>query len=252
MEGRRNDVIGKNDDSDSGDNFSFISIASQDQDQEESPTDDDTHYQESDFEFGCVTPSSPTNDLNKSSPADVLFFNGRLLPHAFPSESVKNNSARINGRSLVSSRTSSISSSKDSLLSSRSNSRSSSCSSTGRTSSSENIEKRLFGSEPSDEISARKFAISRNQMNRSIRQQSQVVSNQKWQFIAPAPILTPTTSVPRRKRGENLVPEEVGSKKQVKNKNKKSSWFGPRFFRSFMSTCRACHALEPSERANLS
>ncbi|XP_042506508.1 uncharacterized protein LOC122082799 [Macadamia integrifolia] len=257
----RDDVIGKNEDSDSGDNFSSISLASQDQ-ESSSPTDDDSqHFQESDFEFGCVPPSSPTNDLNKSSPADVLFFNGRLLPHAFPSESsVKNNIGRINGhRSHVSSRTSSISSSKDSLLSSRSNSRSSSCSSTGRTSSCENIEKRLLGSseQPSDDqIATRRVPITRNQMsNRSIRLQSQV-SNQRWQFIAPAPILTPTTSIPpRRKRGEILVPEELRSKKQVKNnKNKRSStWFVPRFFRSFMSTCRACHALEPSKRgANLS
>ncbi|KAJ4975435.1 hypothetical protein NE237_000541 [Protea cynaroides] len=237
----QDDVIAKNEDSDSGDNFSFISMASQDQDQE-SPTDDDSHNQDSDFEFGCVTPSSPTNDPSKNSPADVLFFNGRLLPHAFPSESVKN--ARI-GRSHVSSRTSSIGS-KDSLLSSCSNSRSSSCSS-GRTSSSENIEKRFLGAETSDEIATGRIPITRNHSNKSIRLQSQV-SNQRWQLIAPAPILTPTASVPRRKRAEILVPEELRSKKQVKNKNKRSSWFGQRFFRSFMSTCRACHALEPSNR----
>ncbi|KAI3971683.1 hypothetical protein MKW92_028568 [Papaver armeniacum] len=37
--------------------------------------------QESDFEFGSITPGSPTSDSCKNSPADLLFFNGQLLPH---------------------------------------------------------------------------------------------------------------------------------------------------------------------------
>ncbi|KAI3994780.1 hypothetical protein MKX01_037331 [Papaver californicum] len=40
--------------------------------------------QESDFEFGSITPGSPTSDSSKNSPADLLFFNGQLLPHVFP------------------------------------------------------------------------------------------------------------------------------------------------------------------------
>ncbi|CAH8325831.1 unnamed protein product [Eruca vesicaria subsp. sativa] len=36
----------------------------------------------SDFEFGSLTPSSPSH--SEHSPADHLFLNGRLLPHTFP------------------------------------------------------------------------------------------------------------------------------------------------------------------------
>ncbi|KAI3886306.1 hypothetical protein MKX03_008026 [Papaver bracteatum] len=43
--------------------------------------------QESDFEFGSITPGSPTSDSCKNSPADLLFFNGQLLPHVFPAKS---------------------------------------------------------------------------------------------------------------------------------------------------------------------
>lgn len=112
----------------SGDIFSFPSTPTPDQDSDG-------------FEFGSITPDSPSTDPYKNSPADHLFFNGRLLPHSFPIQppniSVDN--------SRTTSRTSSISS-KDSLRSSRSNStnsRSSSCSS-GRTSSSDNSERKLL------------------------------------------------------------------------------------------------------------
>jgi hypothetical protein len=112
----------------SGEIFSFPSTPTPDQD--------------SDFEFGSITPDSPSTDPYKNSPADHLFFNGRLLPHAFPVQT-PNIITIDNSRST--SRTSSISS-KDSLRSSRSNStnsRSSSCSS-GRTSSSDNSERKLL------------------------------------------------------------------------------------------------------------
>ncbi|XP_010479861.1 PREDICTED: uncharacterized protein LOC104758655 [Camelina sativa] len=39
----------------------------------------------SEFEFGSLTPSSPSQDpFSENSPADHLFLNGRLLPHFFP------------------------------------------------------------------------------------------------------------------------------------------------------------------------
>ncbi|RZC65325.1 hypothetical protein C5167_009014 [Papaver somniferum] len=44
--------------------------------------------QESDFEFGSITPDSPTSDSCKNSPADLLFFNGQLLPHVFPGDHI--------------------------------------------------------------------------------------------------------------------------------------------------------------------
>ncbi|CAH2036548.1 unnamed protein product [Thlaspi arvense] len=42
----------------------------------------ETASSSSDFEFGSLTPSSPSHSEN--SPADHLFLNGRLLPHTFP------------------------------------------------------------------------------------------------------------------------------------------------------------------------
>ncbi|KAL6999544.1 hypothetical protein U1Q18_000704 [Sarracenia purpurea var. burkii] len=54
----------------SGDKFSFPIMPIQDQLQ--------LPELEFEFKFGCVAPGSP------NSPADHLFFNGRLLPHAFP------------------------------------------------------------------------------------------------------------------------------------------------------------------------
>ncbi|KAK9131848.1 hypothetical protein Scep_011376 [Stephania cephalantha] len=46
--------------------------------------------QDLEFEFGRITPDSPTSDPSyQGSPADVLFSNGRLLPHVFPSQSRK-------------------------------------------------------------------------------------------------------------------------------------------------------------------
>ncbi|TYG86952.1 hypothetical protein ES288_A13G173700v1 [Gossypium darwinii] len=107
--------------------------------------------QDSDFEFGCYTcrPDSPSLDPYKTSPADHLFFNGRLLPHAFPLQLSPTTTTTTMGSaengSRPTSRTSSINS-KHSLMSSRSNSsnsRSSTCSS-ARTSSSDSSERRLL------------------------------------------------------------------------------------------------------------
>ncbi|KAF4367164.1 hypothetical protein F8388_006472 [Cannabis sativa] len=69
METRRKQSI-------SGDGFSFPST----------PEPDNNHHSRgssSDFEFGSITPDSPySDDPSKNSPADHLFFNGKLLPHS--------------------------------------------------------------------------------------------------------------------------------------------------------------------------
>ncbi|ESQ30108.1 hypothetical protein EUTSA_v10012165mg [Eutrema salsugineum] len=64
----------------------------------------------SDFEFGSLTPFSPTHSEN--SPADHLFLNGRLLPHTFPttrsvSRTTSENTFRSNSTSSRSSDSSS-------------------------------------------------------------------------------------------------------------------------------------------------
>ncbi|KAM7498685.1 hypothetical protein LguiA_023099 [Lonicera macranthoides] len=171
------------------------------------------------FEFTSTTPNSP------NSPADHLFFNGILLPHTFPSQPT--NPSTFYSRST--SRTSSVSS-KDSLLSSRSNSynsRSSSCSSARSSISEGSWEQRKKTGE----------------RNRGGGQFG--YSSKRWQFIAPAPVLSQQVS--RRRNGGSGV-GEVRVKGGGGGGEEKRGWWGRRFFRSFLSACRECHAIEPARR----
>ncbi|KAK9265762.1 hypothetical protein L1049_000077 [Liquidambar formosana] len=207
--------------------FSFPGTPNQDQDNE--------------FEFGCVTPGSPFNDPNKNSPADHLFFNGRLLPHAFPIQTTNFGSDYLR----LTSRTSSVGS-KDSLMSSRSNStssRSSSCSS-ARTSSSDNSERKLLYS---SKVAGKNTPIAREgyQVNRLVLSQP-YGSSKRWHFITPAPVLNPEVS--RRKKAEIVVRKESKSKKQADKRTGAGSGFGRRFFWLFLSACKECHAIEPSAK----
>ncbi|KAG8386342.1 hypothetical protein BUALT_Bualt03G0138900 [Buddleja alternifolia] len=209
--------------SSSGDKFSFpITIKHSDQ-----------------FEFGCVTtPGSP------NSPADHLFFNGKLLPHVFPTQTTSHNFSC----SRSTSRTSSISSSKDSLMSSRSNStnsRSSNCSS-ARTSTSDQASERKTASFDGN-IPARTSV--RKERNRpGLGSQYQYGSSQRWQLMAAAPVLKHQGS---RSRKIDHVLDRKGSKKSSgvdidENCNDGKLWFGKRILKSFVSACKECHAIETS------
>ncbi|XP_052179233.1 uncharacterized protein LOC127792664 [Diospyros lotus] len=198
----------------SGDNFTFPSTPTQ------NPDDDP------EFEFGSVTPTSP------NSPADHLFFNGRLLPHAFPLQPT-NGAGAFYSRST--SRTSSVGS-KDSLMSSRSNStnsRSSSCSASARTSTSTDA------SERRSPLSQAKLASKTQKHQAAVLVQQYYGYSQRWQFIAPAPGLCRQAS--RRKKAEVSVKE---GKDQLAGGE--SGGFCWRFFRSLVSACKECHAIEPS------
>ncbi|PSS16170.1 Membrane-associated kinase regulator [Actinidia chinensis var. chinensis] len=174
-----------------------------------------------DFEFGCLTPGSP------SSPADHLFFNGRLLPHAFPFQQANSTVTRST------SRTSSTGSSKDSLLSSRSNSKSSSCSTSARTSTStDSTERRsvLLHHQPKQLVTS--------EMKKGVLV-GQYGCSQRWQFITAAPIMNQQVS--RRRKAE--IPM-----KKASDRRGESSWFGWRFLRWFVGACKECHAIKPSTR----
>nr|XP_023929684.1 uncharacterized protein LOC112040992 [Quercus suber]POE89189.1 hypothetical protein CFP56_59783 [Quercus suber] len=192
-----------------------------------------TQDQDNDFEFGSITPDSPSGDPYKNSPADHLFFNGRLLPHAFPIQPA----TILLDNSRTTSRTSSINS-KDSLRSSRSNStnsRSSNCSS-ARTSSSDNSERKLLY----------KTTLLRDKYHGNKVFSAQVYgSSQRWQYITPVPVLSRESS--RRKKVEP-VGKEVRTKKRTQERKVTSSWFGWRFLWWFVSACRECHAMEPSRK----
>ncbi|KAK9152826.1 hypothetical protein Sjap_000306 [Stephania japonica] len=204
--------------------------------------------QDSEFEFGRITPDSPTSDPSyEGSPADVLFSNGRLLPHVFPSQSRKSISLE-----QPTSRTSSISSKDYSLMSSRSNSsnsRSSNSSSSIAASMSDCNDKKPMNSGPNVGSTTRAtITRSRSLRTRSARLQP-CPSGQKWQFIA---VPTPCLASPlERKRSEKGMAQhdQLRSKKQAvlqKSKDQQSSSFSQRLLKSFVLGCRKCHALEPS------
>ncbi|KAK6134632.1 hypothetical protein DH2020_031642 [Rehmannia glutinosa] len=200
----------------SGDKFSFPVII---------PTGVENSDQ---FEFGCVTtPNSP------NSPADHLFFNGKLLPHVFPIQTPNNYSY---------SRSTSRTSSRDSLFSSRSNStnsRSSNCSSARTSTSTEANSQRELSS---NRLSARK---ERSNNNKAVLgcQYHQYGSSQRWKVIAAAPVLKHQGS--RSSRKVEIL-ERKGPKKSrsVDEEKSSSSWFGRRILKSFVSACKECHAIK--------
>ncbi|XP_022735481.1 uncharacterized protein LOC111288758 [Durio zibethinus] len=210
--------------SSSGEIFSFPSTPNQDQD--------------SDFEFGCFTPDSPSQAPYRTSPADHLFFNGRLLPHAFPFQPATMVAADC---SRGTSRTSSINS-KDSLMSSRSNSTNSrrSCSS-ARTSSSDNSEGRL---------------LYHSKIHAYNKPSKMVLygDSQRWQYITPMPVLK--RKVSKRKNNGVVVKEALRAKKQGDHHQEKSTTRGRsgpclRFFKLFLLAGRECHAMEPSRKQDV-
>ncbi|KAM3302304.1 putative membrane-associated kinase regulator 3 [Capsicum chacoense] len=225
----------RNSNNNSGDKFSFPVIM---------PVQEG---QEMDFEFGfsgSVSPGSP------KSPADHLFFNGRLLPHYFPSQQVTNiNSPSSFSRSM--SRTSSVSS-RDSLWwSSRSNStnsRSSCSSSSARTSTSESSERKLLSQGKNSAFAI--YMNSSKYMNSSSTHYTGV--SPKWQFIVtPAPVMKKNGQfVSKSQKKSPKGCKSLKSRKQRKeNGNRKVRfWFLRRVLKKFMSACRECHAMEPTRR----
>lgn len=227
--------------SSSGDTFSFPSTPVHEQDSE-------------DFEFGCFTPDSASSDPCKDSPADHLFFNGKLLPHAFPFQPNNNGMLLFLDHSRRTSRTSSISS-KDSLslMSSRSNSTNSrsstsSCSSSARTSSSDNSERKLMY----HHHYSRTTPFRSSDRYKTGGGAQLYGSSQRWQFITPVPTLSRDSSV---KKKVEIAAAGKGKTNKAKKKRKvkvvrrrRLCW---RFFRWLVSACIKCHAMEPSKKRDV-
>ncbi|XP_031248924.1 uncharacterized protein LOC116106737 [Pistacia vera] len=233
--------------SSSGELFSFPSTPNQDQD--------------SDFEFGCFTPDSPSQDPSRNSPADHLFFNGRLLPHSFPRDQRPSTDNINAGISRATSRTSSVSS-KDSLMSSRSNStnsRSSSCSS-ARTSSSDNSERRFLY------YNNKNTACKATKASRIVTAQL-YGSSQRWQHLTPVPAAVLKRETSQRRNAGGAVLKD-GLRSPSSSSLKRSASQGTerrrssrdraeaqglckRFFMSFLFACRECHAMEPSTKDDI-
>ncbi|XP_042031098.1 uncharacterized protein LOC121777810 [Salvia splendens] len=193
----------------SGDMFSFL-VINQDE-----------------FEFGSVaSPASP------NSPADRLFANGKLLPHAFPVQAG-------NAFSYYSySRSTSRASSKDysSLMSSRSNSTNSrtSTSSSARTSTSDASERRPLRARDHHYYGAgRRERAVRSPVVMSC--QYQYGASRRWQLIAAEPALkqrgSPSSSAASDQNG--AVADRKGANKS------KSNWF-----KRVVTACQECHAIK--------
>lgn len=174
----------------SGNSFSF-------------PTNSNEHqYAEFEFEFGSVTPKSP------DSPADHLFFNGRLLPHTFLSPSSSSSNSRLT------SRTSSVGSSRSSA----------------RTSASDLSHQNVRDQNQKANVYGNKKGC--NHLNRS---------SKRWQFITPAPVLSPEGL--SRKKVNAVTKKEVRDSKDPE----RSSGFGRKILRSIVSACSVCHAMQPAK-----
>ncbi|XP_024979131.1 uncharacterized protein LOC112516352 [Cynara cardunculus var. scolymus] len=172
---------------------------------------------------------SPDIEL-ESELADHLFSNGKFLLHTFP----------LQPRSLTSctfSRTSSISS-KDSLVSSRSNSTNS------RSSTSTSSSARSSTSEASSIGAAMRTSVFPERESRSpvhYCNNYYYLPAQRWQFMAAVPVLNRRSSQKRRGQDER----RNGSPEKEKCSRRKGCC--RKFFRWLVSTCKECHAMEPSK-----
>ncbi|PIA35188.1 hypothetical protein AQUCO_03600090v1 [Aquilegia coerulea] len=193
--------------------------------------------QDSEFEFNCITPDSPSSDPEQHFPADFLFFNGRLQPHSFPFQF---NDNKID-YSRSPSRTSSINSSSFTTSRSNSSNSGSSCNS-ARTSSSEYRDKKPMYSTNDDTNTTMARLHSSTMKPDKVQPYG---SRQRWQFMKPAPVLMIPAEIPRRRSSEAAVHQQSRLNKQVEKKHE-SSWFIIRLLRSILTLCRECHALEPS------
>ncbi|ESQ48450.1 hypothetical protein EUTSA_v10021913mg [Eutrema salsugineum] len=193
------------------------------------------------FEFGSLTPSSPSQDsFTENSPADHLFFNGRLLPHAFPAA---NNTLK---RSV--SRTTSEFTSRSNSTNSRSSFGSSNSSSTSyspRTSSC-NGNNSLINHKPVDlKPPTRRSGENVNTARRKATEEVRAslyrsYSSQRWQYITPAPVkMNGGIRVGGRKKKTAMM-----RKKAEERRGSRVMKWWRRILMAAIFACRKCHALE--------
>ncbi|KAL4589069.1 hypothetical protein LXL04_001971 [Taraxacum kok-saghyz] len=172
------------------------------------------------FTFPAMSPDMEM----ESELADHLFSNGKFIIHTFPIQP-------RNFTGCTFSRTSSVSS-KDSPVSSRSNSTNSRTS----TSSSSCSSARTSTSEASPGVAVKKGSGSGSPVHYC---NNYHISAQRWQFMAPVPVLNRRTSHRRKSEEE----KRTGSPEKTKCIRKKGCC--QRFLRWVVSTCKRCHAMEP-------
>lgn len=204
-----------------------------------------SNEQPPEFEFGSLTPSSPSQDLfMENSPADHLFFNGRLLPHVFPapSNNTKWSISRITSEHI--SRSTSTDS-RSSFGSSSSNSSSTSYS--PRTSSfngnnnNSTINHRSLDLKPPTSIYGE--TVNTTKMVKTSLYRS--YSSQRWQYLTPAPVKrSGGIRVGGRKKKKAA---RIRKKAEERRGSRVMKWWR-RILMAAIFTCRECHALEEPEK----
>ncbi|XP_010487344.1 PREDICTED: uncharacterized protein LOC104765349 [Camelina sativa] len=199
----------------------------------------DTDESPPEFEFGSLTPSSPPQDsFNENSPADHLFFNGRLLPHAFPAAS------SIYTKRSISSRSNSTNS--RSTFGSNSSSTSHSPRMSSGNVGSNNNNSPITHNKPLD-IKPPNNRCGKT-VNSTRRKATEIVtaslyrsySSQRWQYITPVPVkMSGGIRVGGRKKKVVRV-----RKKTEESRGSRVMKLWRRILMAAIFACRECHALE--------
>ncbi|AEE75635.1 hypothetical protein AtNW77_Chr3g0171901 [Arabidopsis thaliana] len=208
------------------------------------------------FEFGSLTPTSPSQDsFSENSPADHLFFNGRLLPHAFPAAS------SIYTKRSISSTTSEYTSRCNSTNSSSSfGSNNSSTSQSPRTSySTSNKNNSPINQEPLDlklkppisrcdktvnTMSSSSYSSPQHKRRKAMEMATTSLyrsySSQRWQYITPVPVrMSGGIRVGGRKKKAVRV-----RKKTEERRVSRVMKLWRKLLMAAIFVCRECHALE--------
>ncbi|XP_010502680.1 PREDICTED: uncharacterized protein LOC104779941 [Camelina sativa] len=200
----------------------------------------DTDESPPEFEFGSLTPSSPSQDsFNENSPADHLFFNGRLLPHAFPAASSMYTKQSISSRSNSTNSRSSFGSNSSSASHSP---RTSSCNvGCNNNSPITHIHNKPLDIKPPNSKCCKTVNSTRRKATEIVTASLyRSYSSQRWQYITPVPVkMSGGIRVGGRKKKVARV-----RKKTEERRGSRVMKLWRRILMAAIFACRECHALE--------
>ncbi|CAH8293859.1 unnamed protein product [Eruca vesicaria subsp. sativa] len=205
--------------------------------------------QPQEFEFGSLTPSSPSQD-SENSPADHLFFNGRLLPHVFqaPNNNTKwplsRTTSEYISRSTSTNSRSSFGSSSSSNSSSTSYSPRTSCFN-GNNNNNTTINHMPLDVKPPSSIYRETVDTTRMKGVEMVKASLyRSYSSQRWQYITPAPVKrSGGIRVGGRKKKAVRIRKKAGERRG----SRVMKWWR-RILMAAIFACRECHALEGPEK----
>ncbi|KAL0900045.1 hypothetical protein Bca101_084006 [Brassica carinata] len=194
------------------------------------------------FEFGSLTPSSPSQDsFTENSPADHLFFNGRLLPHVFqaPNNNTRWSISRTTNEHI------SRSNSTNSRSSFGSSSNSSSTSNhSPRTSSFNGNNNTTINVKPPTSIYGENVNTTKIKTVETVKASLyRSYSSQRWQYITPAPVKR-SGGIRVGGRKKNKKAARIRKKAEGRRRGSRVMKWWRRILTAAIFACRECHALE--------